>query len=114
MSVPYNPMNNADVTRAAQRPVNVVDATTNMMKPRNDRNGRLTRTKKTEANVWKRVRGGHQGQQHETHGSYRISFESEFHEFCSRSDNVFLKLSENICDGLHGDFELWPEFFFVV
>jgi len=49
--VPYSPMMNADVTKAAHRLVNVVDATINMIKPRNDKNGRLTRTKKTETNV---------------------------------------------------------------
>jgi len=71
---PYSPMMTADVTKAAHRLVNVVDATTNTKKPlwssthesrvateagrtyRNDRNGRLTRIKKTETNVWKQVK----------------------------------------------------------
>ena len=32
-NVPYNPIKKADVTKAAHKPVNVVDATTKMTKP---------------------------------------------------------------------------------
>jgi len=50
-NVPYSPMMMADVKKAAHRLANVVDATMNTKKPRNDRNGRLTRIRKTETNV---------------------------------------------------------------